>query len=270
VFFCKTAGKIHRCSKTCSQTTHREVEKGLIMCRVSGIVYGQEEVALYTCQISQRTSRLYKDPYEHHRNEMRTISNTLPFESAFRCQALNTVRLLIFSKRRVYAERKLRLCAHEATKKQLALYEKFCKRTRRTIMFPHLLCLAVHGRRRQGTGTYQKEKQAETEQQCAAACVRVWTRMCKYTTLKTHISMTRSLQIAATALLYLMKSGLPMNNVQIIPKDYFLEAALLAANTLHHYGISRGQFTSMKNEIRTAIRSAIQSKLINPRVLATY
>jgi hypothetical protein len=67
-----------------------------------------------------------------------------------------------------------------------------------------------------------------------------------------------------------MKSGLPMNNVQIIPKNFFLEAALPEANTLNLYGVSRGQFTAIKNEIRDAIRKAIQSKRLNPRALIVH
>jgi hypothetical protein len=267
VFVCVESGKVHLCTKRCLQALE-ETECGIRMCGVTGISYGQEEVALYGQCGRSRMFRLYKDPYEKHRDVSKTLSGVSNFESALRCQAINTMRLLIFSRKRMYAERRKRLIQQAAVRKKISSFAKRCRGDAHPVVFTHLVCIALDAKRRQRAWTPPSaEHQTAREKACADVCVRVWASLVKHTALCKRAHFSRTLPTLVAALLYLMKGGVPMNNIQIIPKNYFLEAALPEANTLHFYGIQRGHFTAVKNELQRAIRQAIEDGL-NPHVLA--
>jgi hypothetical protein len=269
VYFCLDNGKVHRCSKACLNSETEEVLHGVRMCGITGVSYGQEEVSLYQSQRTFREMRMYRDPYCKHRGVRKTLNDSSQFESALRCQAMKMVHMLIFSNRRAYAERRKKIFVDTNTKKKLASYVKGCHSVNRPIALPHLICIALHHSNRKGWKR-PDDCQEFMVKKCADLAVSVWTVLCKHTVLQDCNRFTRMLPTLVASLLYLMKSGLPMNNVQIIPKNFFLEAALPEANTLNLYGVSRGQFTAIKNEIRDAIRKAIQSKRLNPRALIVH
>jgi len=270
VFFCMDSGKVHRCDIKCIRGENEELENGVRMCSISGIEYGQEEVSLYKTQRSFRNMRLYCDPYSKHRDRSRNLSTVPKFESALRFQAIEILRLLVFSNRRAYAERRKSILLKADTRTQLCSYVKMCRSARHPIVLTHLVCIALHAGRRKNWKRPKRRNRSAIEKKCADAVVNVWSVLFKHTVLKERVRFGRTLPTLVASILYLMKSGLPMNNVQIIPKMFFLEAALPEANTLNTYGIARGQFTSIKNEIRNAIREAIQSKRLNPRALAVH
>jgi len=270
VFFCTDSGQVHRCSKACIQGETEEIERGVRLCCVSGIVYGQEEVSLYKTQRSFRNVRLYCDPYSKHRGSSKQLSSVPQFESALRFQAMEVVRLLLFSNRRAYAERRKTLLSIAAAQKRLSSHTKQCHSVHQPVVFTHLVCIALHCGRKTHWKRPSASARSRIEQKCSDVVVNVWTVLRKHTVLRDRAHFGRMLPTLVASILYLMKSGLPMNNVQIIPKMFFLEAALPEANTLHAYGIARGQFTSIKNDIRNAIREAIHCKRLNPRALAVH
>lgn len=270
VFFCNNSGKIHHCTKKCMRGENVEVEHGVLMCGVTGIAYGQEEVSLYKTQRSFRNMRLYRDPYDKHRGGNKELSHVPQFESALRCQAIQIVRLLIFSNKRAYLERRKLLNSQTETRKRLISYTKICRGAQLPVVLTHLVCISMHSQRRMLWKRARHMHRDAIEKKCADVVVGVWTVLSTHTVLRDCDRFNKTLPTLVASILYLMKSGLPMNNVQIIPKIFFLETALPEANTLHRYGISRGQFTAIKNEIRDAIRQAIQSKRLNPRALVVH
>ena len=58
------------------------------------------------------------------------------------------------------------------------------------------------------------------------------------------------------SILYLMKGGLCLGGVQVIPKDKYLASILPEANTLDSYSINKPAFTACKNNILKAYREA--------------
>jgi hypothetical protein len=105
------------------------------------------------------------------------------------------------------------------------------------------------------------------ERKYADRCIELWNILCKHSFMKKNQNVMKYFQVFVVSCLYLMKSGLPMNSVQIIPKDPHLESSLPEANQLDFYNIPKNTFTSIKNDIQLAIRTIIEEKKISPHVL---
>jgi hypothetical protein len=69
------------------------------------------------------------------------------------------------------------------------------------------------------------------------------------------------------SILYIMKGGLCLGGVQVIPKDKYLASILPEANTLDSYQINKPAFTACKNNILKAYRESSETYSINPRQL---
>ena len=70
-----------------------------------------------------------------------------------------------------------------------------------------------------------------------------------------------------TAVLFTMRSGMRINDFDVIAKDYFLDVILPEANSLDHFSINKTHFTMNRNHISAAIRDAIHIYYINPNKL---
>ena len=97
---------------------------------------------------------------------------------------------------------------------------------------------------------------------------------CKYWTL---ITRTFPLGIQTPALfpiktfivsiLYILKNGLCVSRVQVIPKDSYLASVLPEANTLDSYSVNKPTFTACKNNILKAYREASEIYHMPPQKL---
>ena len=70
-----------------------------------------------------------------------------------------------------------------------------------------------------------------------------------------------------TAVLFMMRGGLRINDFDVIAKDYFLDVILPEANCLDNFSINKTHFTSYRNHISAGIRDAIHIYYINPNKL---
>jgi len=67
--------------------------------------------------------------------------------------------------------------------------------------------------------------------------------------------------------MYIMKGGLCLGGVQVIPKDHYLASILPEANTLDSYSINKPAFTACKNNILRAYRESGEIYKIPPQTL---
>lgn len=271
LYFCRRSGNVHWCSAKCIKETNCDVDAAEI-CRVSGLVYAQQHVSCFGAHAARRRTRhIYRDPYSKHRAQNTRLSMTMRHgQSAYRCQTLNIIRTLLFSKRRRRAEvRKKHALVSEARKRVYAYY-KLCKRHRRRIVYTDMICIYMHAFKTKHIfrGLFpSKTQQSTLENRYMERCVKMWNILKNMTSFHQE-KMDMSFHVFVASFLYIMKKGLPMNCVQIIPKDLYLETALPEANTLDTYGVDKRQFTTIKNNIQKSIREAIASKTVNPHQLS--
>jgi hypothetical protein len=69
------------------------------------------------------------------------------------------------------------------------------------------------------------------------------------------------------SILYIMKAGLCVGGVTVIPGDPYLTSVLPEANTLDAYNINKPAFTACKNNILKAYREAVEIYHIPPKLL---
>jgi hypothetical protein len=75
------------------------------------------------------------------------------------------------------------------------------------------------------------------------------------------------IKIFIVSIMYIMKGGLCLGGVQVIPKDRYLASILPEANTLDSYSINKPAFTACKNNILRAYREAGELYQIPPQGL---
>jgi hypothetical protein len=89
----------------------------------------------------------------------------------------------------------------------------------------------------------------------------------KYLTPHNIVYHGSALEAFITAILFIMRQGLRINDVEVISKDYYLESALPEANSLDIYGIQKTHFTNCRNSIQAAIRDALHIHYMSPFML---
>ena len=267
IFFCLNSSQLHVCTPKC-RLHHLHTVDGQHMCRISGRIFAQELVMPLVIQYSKRAKHMYMDPYRLIRNKEMQIelqNNTLS------SQSINVIHLLLFSKHRMYAEKnkliKLRLFA----KNKVLYYMKLCKLAQTPPILTDMIRIHVFfmNTRRIYKGLMPTEcVQKQLKYKYSRRCQTLWKALCKYSFIKQHLHNMKYFHIFVASSLYIMKSGLPMNNVQIIPRDNYLESSLPEANQLDFYSIPKHSFTSVKNDIQRAIRNIIKERKISPHILA--
>jgi len=266
IYFCKNSTQIHVCSLNCLKT-NPYVVGGLQMCRISGRIYGSELVSPLITQYSKKSKHMYMDPYKLLRNGSSTIDCAT---SRFFIQAVKVVNLLLFSRHRMYAEKNKLLKMKLNARKKVLYYVKLSRQHRKRIIYTDLIRIYLYfmNVRHIYRGLVPEPIiRKKLERKYADRCIELWNILCKHSFMKKNQNVMKYFQVFVVSCLYLMKSGLPMNSVQIIPKDPHLESSLPEANQLDFYNIPKNTFTSIKNDIQLAIRTIIEEKKISPHVL---
>ena len=75
------------------------------------------------------------------------------------------------------------------------------------------------------------------------------------------------IKIFVISILYIMKGGLCLGGMEVIPKDKYLASVLPEANTLDSYGVNKPSFTACKNNILKAYREASEIYHMHPTKL---
>ena len=92
--------------------------------------------------------------------------------------------------------------------------------------------------------------------------------------LKTHTGSrspsTFPFKSFVPACLFIMKTGLIMQGVFVIPKSRYLEVVLPEANNLDLYSISKPSFTQTKNNIYRVVRETLELEAETPQGLKSF
>lgn len=266
LYFCKKSTAIHICTLNCVQTNPYTVD-GLHMCRISGRIYGTEMIAPLVTQYAGKNKHMYIDPYKLLRSRDGLNLN----KSGFYNQAINVVNLLLFSRHRMYAEKNKLAKMKVYARKKVMYYVKLSRQRRKLIVYTDLIRIYVYfmNLRHIYRGLLPNdEKRAYLEEKYAKRCIRLWQILCTHSNVVAkHRHHVKYFRVFVAGVLYLMKTGLPMNSVQIIPRDKHLENSLPEANQLDYYNVPKNSFTCVKNDIQLAIRTIIEAKKISPHVL---
>lgn len=265
LYFCKMSTALHICTLNCVKTNQINVD-GQQMCRISGRIYGQEMVAPLVTQYAKKNKHLYLDPYKL----IRTSGGLNLSSSGFFNQAINVVHLLLFSRHRMYAEKNKLIKMKANARKKVLYYIKLSRQHKKQIVYTDLIRIYVYFMKLRHIyrGLVPSDsKRAYFETKYANRCIQLWNTLCKHSSIWKHKHHVKYFRVFVASVLYLMKSGLPMNSVQIIPRDKHLESSLPEANQLDYYNVPKNAFTCVKNDIQRAIRNIIEAKKISPHAI---
>ena len=270
LYICRQTGQIHWCHSQCNAARSTSVDQGCV-CTISGIRYESERADTWIPQYRiTATAQEHRDPHA-----IRMGGEYSSHTASYRSQqhigyANNTIELLVFSKRRLYAEQRKYFEQRQAAEKLVSKYAKSCERQRQPVIFTNMITLYINQiqRRRVFHGLLPKKNKMETiiKAYSQRVCI-FWNIIIQKTPMGKNSSSLFSFKSFVAAALYIMKRGMYCSGIEIIPKDYYLESVLPEANTLDHYDVNKPTFTQAKNNIMRAIREAIETYGINPKTL---
>lgn len=272
LYICKQTGQVHWCHSQCNGQRATSVDQGCV-CTISGIRYESERADTWIPQYRiTATAQEHRDPHAIRMSEGEYSAQSA---ASYRSQqhigyANTTIKLLVFSKRRLYAEQRKYFEQRQAAEKLVSKYAKSCERQRQPVKFTNMVTLYINQiqRRRVFHGLLPKKNKLETIVKAYSQRVCIfWNIIIQKTPMGKSSSSLFSFKSFVAAALYIMKRGMYCSGLEIIPKDYYLESVLPEANTLDHYDVNKPTFTQAKNNIMRAIREAIETYRINPKTL---
>ena len=261
LYICKETGTSHWCHSQCNARKVVSADQGCV-CTISGIRYESESADTWIPQYRiTATAQEHRDPHA-----LRSAGGYKSHTTSYRTQqhlafAQEQIHLLMFSNRRLYAEQRKYLEQKQAAEKIVCKYAKGCEKLNRPVVYTNMVTLYVNQikRRRVFRGLLPKNHKKEdivrayAERVCA-----LWNIITTKTPLGKQTSSLFSFRTFVASALYIMKAGMFVKSVEIIPKDYYLESVLPEANTLDHYNVSKPTFTQTKNNMSKAIIEAFE------------
>lgn len=270
LFICKDTGTSHWCHSQCSARKVVSADQGCV-CTISGIRYDSESADTWIPQYRiTATAQEHRDPHA-----LRSASGYKSHTTSYRTQqhlsfAQEQINLLMFSPRRLFAEQRKYLEQKQAAEKIVAKYAKGCEKIGRPVVYTNMVTLYVNQikRRRVFRGLLPKHHNKDDIVKAYAERVcQLWNIITTKTPLGKQTSSLFSFRTFVASALYMMKAGMFVRGIEIIPKDYYLESVLPEANTLDHYNVSKPTFTQTKNNMSKAIIEAFEKHKCDVRQL---
>ena len=273
LYMCCSTGTSHWCDEQC-QTTCIDHADGGHVCRISGIRY--DSVKSDTWFMDHRVTATHqenKDPLKLVRNtgfQMDTASTDTIRHQQHIYISRAQVAAIMFSNHRLFMEqRKYVEMKHEA-EKVVQRYIKSCEKTGQMVIFANLVTLYVNqmNRRYIFRNLIPKDRSVDdvVHHYADLAC-RYWTLITRQFPLGVQTPALFPIKTFIVSILYIMKNGLDVGGVHVIPKDRYLASVLPEANTLDSYSINKPTFTACKNNILKAYREARENYNIPPEKL---
>lgn len=240
----------------------------------TGVNCGAEHVCsdgASTCTVSglqfteQRWINSFKLNHEYHR----TSCSTVRVETALlKDIATDLIEKFLFSKERMQAERKKLFDAKKEIQKQwLKDKREFDKKGER-INAIEFITKSFYLKRKRIPKTYSmppKETQKIIFEFYAHKICSIVTRLKTLTNFKGDTTSRPFI----CALLYTMRKGFTINDVSIVPRDYYLNSSLPECNQLDLFGVNKTHFTQNKTLILSSIRDSILNGTNPHRLLVT-
>jgi hypothetical protein len=273
MYMCCRTGTPHWCDEQCQCTVIDHSDGGHV-CQISGIRY--DSIKSDTWFMYHRVTATHqenKDPLKLVRNtnfkmDIESSETIRQQQHVFISRA--QVSAIMFSNERLFMEqRKYVEMKHEA-EKVIQKYIKSCEKNGHVVVFTTIVALYINqmNRRFIFKNLIPKERSVDdvVKQYANTAC-KYWTLITKQFPLGIQTPALFPLKIFVVSIMYIMKGGLCLGGVRVIPKDKYLASVLPEANTLDSYNINKPAFTACKNNILKAYREASEVYHINPKKL---
>lgn len=273
VYMCCTTGASHWCDEQC-QSTYVDHTDGGYVCRISGIRYEsiKSDTWFAPHQITT-TQHEMKDPLKLVRDTDfqydETSTDTIRQQQHLYVSK-QQIQAILFSNDRLYMEqRKYVEMRHEA-EKVVQKYIKSCEKKGQTVVFTHIIQLYINqmNRRHIFRNLLPKNKNVDdiTDQYAHIVC-KYWALLTRRIPLGVQTPSLFPIKIFTISILYIMKGGLSLGGVNVIPKDKYLSSVLPEANTLDSYNVNKPAFTQCKNNILKGYRESSEQYHIDPNTL---
>ena len=245
---------VHYCCENCD--AKKEYSDGFQTCVLTGLRYA-----------TTNWVNSYKRLHEYHR----TSSTTVRVEtSVLRACASKLINKLLFSEIRLKAEKKKLFDLKKDIQKTWIKEKRHYDKQKKIICMIDLLKTASNMVKKKINKKYiLPDKETQT-----LICNFYVDRICEFylklrslTNFTVHNSHNNVSDAFCTAVLFVMRSGLRINDFDIIPKDFFLDIILPETNSLDNFSIHKTHFTSCRNFIMASIRDSVHVFHINPNKL---
>lgn len=272
-YMCCKTGQSHWCDEQCSCTSIDHLDGGYI-CRISGIRYDSiKSDTWFTGHRVTATHQENKDPLKLVRNtdfKVNAKSSDTIRQQQHLYVSRKQVMAILFSSDRLYMEQRKYVEMKNEAEKVIHKYMKTCEKKQQPIIFTHVVQLYINqmNRRHIFRNLLPKKRTiADVVEHYSSLTCRYWCLITQKIPLGIQTPALFPIKTFIVSILYIMKGGLCLGGVQVIPKDKYLASILPEANTLDSYSINKPAFTACKNNILKAYRESSETYKINPRQL---
>lgn len=273
LYMCRSTGQHHLCNEQCSCTDVDHSDGGHV-CRISGIRYDSvNSDTWFTNHRVTATHQENKDPLKLVRNTDFQVnadsSDTIRQQQhTFICK--QKVSAILFSNDRLFMEQRKYVDMKIEAEKVVQKYIKTCEKKKQMVNYTHLIQLYINqmNRRHIFRNLLPKDDTVDNiiDKYARLTC-RYWSLVIGRFPLGQTTPAIFPIKMFVVSILYIMKNGLCVGGVQVIPGDNYLLSVLPEANTLDAYGVNKPSFTACKNNILKAYREAVEMYQIPPRLL---
>lgn len=270
LYMCCATGTSHWCDEQCS-CTHVDHLDGGFVCRVSGIRY--DSVKSDTWFNGHRVTATHqenKDPLKLVRNTDFSVdessSDTIRQQQHLYI-AKQQIFSILFSKDRLFMEQRKYVEMRNEAEKVIQKYLKTCEKKGQTVIFTHITQLYINQMNRRYIFRNLLPTDRTTDEivdMYSRITCKYWRKITRTFPLGIQTPAIFPIKMFVISILYIMKSGLCLGGVQVIPKDKYLASIVPEANTLDSYKINKPAFTACKNNILKAYREASEIYHMSP------
>jgi hypothetical protein len=180
------------------------------------------------------------------------------------------VSAILFSNERLFMEQRKYVEMKNEAEKVIQKYMKSCEKSGLAVVYTNLVQLYINqmNRRHIFRNLIPKDRSIDdvVDYYGKKTC-EYWTLLTRRFPLGIQTPALFPIKIFIVSIMYIMKGGLCLGGVQVIPMDPYLGSVLPEANTLDSYSINKPAFTACKNNIFKAYREAGEIYKIPPQSL---
>tara|TARA_Y100000817_G_C16843300_1_gene538991 strand:- start:663 stop:1694 length:1032 start_codon:yes stop_codon:yes gene_type:complete len=225
--------------------------EGISTCTISGMQFTE-----------QKWVNSFKLNHEYHRTSCSTVRVET---SLLKDMAKGLIQKFLFSETRRLAEAKKRFDTRKEICKAWVKDKRELERSKTRLSAIDFITKSFDLQEKRNTKDYRIPPPETQEMIFEFYSQKICAMFLKLKTL-TNFSV-ETLNVAfVCALLYLMRKGLVINDIAIVPKDYYLYSSLPPLNCLDQYKVSKTHFTNSKTIICSCLRDAILGG-VNPHHL---
>lgn len=273
LYICCKTGTGHWCDEQCQCTVIDHSDGGHV-CQISGIRY--DSIKSDTWFMNHRVTATHqenKDPLKLVRNMSfkldMTSSDTIR-QQQHAYISRSQVAAIMFSNERLFMEQRKYVEMKNEAEKVIHKYIKSCEKNSHMIVFTTMATLYINqmNRRYIFKNLIPKDRSVDdvVHEYAGKAC-KYWNLITRTFPLGRQTPALFPIKTFIISILYIMKGGLCLGGMEVIPKDRYLASVLPEANTLDSYNINKPAFTACKNNILKAYREASEVYRIHPSKL---